>query len=72
MRAHQRAFTALGAEVLIQQRNFLGQVAFLIGGRAEREGTIDREQADRYPVASTGSDLNGDPFIEFGRIGCKR
>ena len=47
VRADERALGAVDADRLVPDRELLGEVALLEMGRAEREGAVDGERADR-------------------------
>ncbi len=51
VRAHQHAFSALDAQILVPDRNLLCDVALLPLRRSGRERPVDRHRADRQRVA---------------------
>ena len=68
VRAHQRAFVALDAEVRVPHRDLQRDVALLPLRSAGREGSVDRKSADRQLVAAAGDDLRGHFVHELGRF----
>ena len=68
MRAHQRALVALDAKVRIPHWDLQRDVALLPLRSAGREGSVDREDADRQLVTAPGDDLRGHLVHELGRL----
>ena len=68
VRADEAAVAALDAQIGIPDGNLVGDVAFLVAGRAARIGAVDRERADGQLVAAAGHHRRGDGAHELGRL----
>ncbi len=78
MRANKGAFTTLDADLFVPDRDFEGDVAFLVLGGAGGVGAVIGQHANRQIVAIAGDDRADDFLDEFGgvcrhwRAGCQQ